>query len=419
VTIATDRRLLRRLRSAATNVTRKISEPSLPLIQLEDVEAGAGRLAPSYVPSVGSETEAIAFERNDVLFAKLRPYLVKVVHATEPGRAVGEFLVLRADRDALEPRFLYYLLRSKPLVDWTVATSYGVKMPRTSWDILSGFRVELPPREEQRTIVGELDEAVGRTNDLIDAKRALLDLIDAKRNATVTAAVIGERLPGPFARVPAAIASASAIPAHWDVLSLRRVVARFIDYRGATPEKALTGVPLVTARNVKRGQIELSAAPEYVAESDYDEWMRRGLPDRGDVLLTTEAPLGEVAQVTDPRIALAQRIILLRADESRIDPAYLKYFLWSGVGQAELWSRATGSTALGIKAERLKDVKVVVPPLDEQRLVVADLDVTCGRLAELGALIKQQITLLAEHRDAMIASAVARHFRAGEWEEAA
>jgi type I restriction enzyme S subunit len=123
------------------------------------------------------------------------------------------------------------------------------------------------------------------------------------------------------------------------------VINRFVDYRGKTPEKGESGVPLVTARNIKYGHIDFSLSQEFIPEDDYDEWMVRGLPEIGDVLVTTEAPLGEAAQVEDPYIALAQRIILLKADNRQISNEYLKYHFASASGTGELWSRATGSTA--------------------------------------------------------------------------
>ena len=98
--------------------------------------------------------------------------------------------------------------------------------------------------------------------------------------------------------------------------------------------------------------------------------MVRGLPEVGDVLVTTEAPLGESAQIENSHIALAQRIILLKADKARLTNEYLKYHFASASGTGELWSRATGSTAVGIKASHLRETLITVPPLKEQQAIV-------------------------------------------------
>ena len=98
---------------------------------------------------------------------------------------------------------------------------------------------------------------------------------------------------------------------------LEDVIVTLIDYRGKTPTKTTSGVRLITAKVIKDGFVNDSSC-EYLAEEEYDSWMRRGLPKLGDLLMTTEAPLGEVARITDERVALAQRVILLRANPEKI-----------------------------------------------------------------------------------------------------
>ena len=101
-------------------------------------------------------------------------------------------------------------------------------------------------------------------------------------------------------------------------------IATMIDYRGKTPRKTKVGIPLITAKIVKNGTI--LPVNEFIAEEDYTAWMTRGLPMVGDVVVTTEAPLGEVAQLRDAHVALAQRIITIRGKAGMLDNAYLKYF---------------------------------------------------------------------------------------------
>ena len=198
------------------------------------------------------------------------------------------------------------------------------------------------------------------------------------------------------------------VPEEWEILTLRRVVSRFVDYRGKTPEKVDSGVPLITAKNIKGGHIDLSSSKEFIRENEYQDWMTRGLPENGDVLITTEAPLGEVAQVESTYIALAQRIILLKVKKSRITNSYLKYHFLSKSGQGELWTQSSGSTALGIKADRFKGTLVSVPSHPEQRAIAAFLDHETGRIDALIAKKERQIDLLREKRAALISHAVTK-----------
>ncbi len=220
---------------------------------------------------------------------------------------------------------------------------------------------------EQRSIANFLDRETAKIDALISKKEQLIELLQEKRAALISHAVT-KGLDPSVPMKDSGVEWLGEIPEHWNILQLRRAVRKFVDYRGATPEKVSEGVPLITAKNIKNGFIDFNSSREFIREEDYDEWMVRGMPEVGDVLLTTEAPLGESAQIQETNIALAQRIILLKANKYIIDNDYLKYKFAAASGMAELWSRATGSTAVGIKASHLREVLITVPPLNEQML---------------------------------------------------
>lgn len=157
----------------------------------------------------------------------------------------------------------------------------------------------------------------------------------------------------------------------WQEYELEDVVEEFIDYRGKTPEKTLAGIPLITAKIVKNGRIE--TPNEFISPDNYTKWMRRGYPEIDDVVMTTEAPLGEVALLKDKNVALAQRIIVIRGRKSLCDNTFLKYYLQSPFGQEELLGRASGTTVEGIKASELRRIAVSLPPLPEQRAIAGVL----------------------------------------------
>jgi type I restriction enzyme S subunit len=157
----------------------------------------------------------------------------------------------------------------------------------------------------------------------------------------------------------------------WKECILEDVIEKFIDYRGKTPKKIECGIPLVTAKIVKAGRI--SEPNEFIAAKDYYSWMSRGLPEIDDIVLTTEAPLGEIALIKDKNVALAQRVITLRGDKNIVYNPFLKYYFQSSIGQYELQSRASGTTVFGIKAAVLKKVPVILPSLHEQKAIASVL----------------------------------------------
>lgn len=153
----------------------------------------------------------------------------------------------------------------------------------------------------------------------------------------------------------------------WTREPLEQCIAELIDYRGKTPKKTTFGIPLITAKVVKNGRIE--TPDEFISEDDYEPWMRRGIPEAGDVLITTEAPLGEVAQLGNERVALAQRLIALRGKAGVLDNTFLKFLLQSDDLQVQLRARASGSTVSGIKQSELRKVGITLPPFSEQRAI--------------------------------------------------
>lgn len=160
---------------------------------------------------------------------------------------------------------------------------------------------------------------------------------------------------------------AADVASVWTERPLEECMEAIIDYRGKTPAKKSFGIPLVTAKVVKNGRIE--TPQEFIAPEDYDEWMRRGLPRAGDVVMTTEAPLGEIAQLDGTKIALAQRIITLRGKADVLESNYLKYAMQSAYVQEQLRARASGTTVLGIKQSELRRVTLRFPPLPAQRAI--------------------------------------------------
>ncbi len=218
--------------------------------------------------------------------------------------------------------------------------------------------IPVPPLVEQERIVKLLDEA-----DELRKLRAAAD----RRTDDLIPALFHEMF--------------GDIGADYPTKTIEETIEQFIDYRGKTPQKTIAGVPLVTAKIVKGGHI--LPATEFIAEEAYDSWMRRGLPQAGDILFTMEAPLGEVAMVEDIRIALAQRILLMRPRAAILDGRYFMAALKMPLVWKQIEERATGSTVRGIRQAELRKVAIPLPPLPLQQEFAR-------RVAEIRALQAEQ-----------------------------
>ena len=181
-------------------------------------------------------------------------------------------------------------------------------------------------------------------------------------------------------------------------VALEDCVDALIDYRGKTPRKVDTGIPLITAKVVKKGRI--ADPTEFVSEDDYGPWMTRGLPEIGDVVITTEAPLGEVGQIQRLPVALAQRIVTLRGKKGVLDNDFLLYLMQSENFQAQLRGRSSGTTVVGIKQSELRKITLELPPIQEQ----VHIGATLKALDDRAELLRQTNATLKKLSQALFKS---------------
>lgn len=176
----------------------------------------------------------------------------------------------------------------------------------------------------------------------------------------------------------------------WEVCELQKHI-KLIDYRGRTPKKTDSGIKLITAKNVKLGYLQ-EHPEEFIAEDNYEDWMRRGIPEYGDVIFTTEAPLANVAQLlTHEKVAFAQRTIVMQPESEILDKTFLKFLLLSPQIRDDIFSNGTGATVTGIKSSLLKKIQIPIPPLTEQKQIVAILDQAFAAIDQAKANIEKNI----------------------------
>ena len=350
-------------------------------------------------------------EHDDLLLEKSgggdkQPVGAVVMYDHDQPAVCSNFVARMPVADDQDPRYLTYLH----------ATLYAARVNVRSIKQNTGIQnldsasylseaVAVPPVKEQHAIADFLDRETEKIDALVARKERLIELLQEKRTALITRAVTRGLDPS-VPRKDSGIEWLGEVPAHWEVCRLRRVVSKFVDYRGKTPEKSMSGVPLVTARNIKNQSIDFSQSEEFIPEELYPQWMVRGRPESGDVVITTEAPLGETAQVVDTGIALAQWIVLLKVDPTKTSNDCLMYHFAADSGRMELRTRATGSTALGIKASHLKSSLIAVPPMWEQDEISQTVRSESEQVDVLIAKIREAIGKLRELRSALVSAAV-------------
>jgi type I restriction enzyme S subunit len=276
-------------------------------------------------------------------------------------------------------RFVELYLESIRLDDYIT----GAAQPKLNQKALNSIPIPVPPLPEQQRIVGVLDEAFA---GLATAKA------NAAQNLQSARALFESHLQSVF----------SQRGKGWVETTIGAEI-RFIDYRGKTPVKTASGIRLITAKNVKMGYLQESPM-EFIAAENYNSWMTRGIPKKGDVLFTTEAPLANVAQLdTDQKVAFAQRIIVMQPNAAKLDCTFLKYLLLSQPVQERIRTKGTGATVQGIKASLLKTIEISFPKtLAEQKQIAAKLGALSEETQRLATLYEQKQAALAALKKSLL-----------------
>lgn len=334
------------------------------------------------------ELKRHSYRPGDIVMTKLgKPLGVSaIVDGADEGIIVADLVRIRAQR--VNTRYLCYQLNAPQTSAFINSEQKGTTRPRVQLSVVRDLPVVVAPPSEQQRIVGILDKAF----ESISTAKA-----NVEKNLQNARTLFQSHLEGVFSRGGEG----------W-VDSTLGVETRFIDYRGKTPVKTASGIRLITAKNVKMGYVQESPA-EFIAAEDYERWMTRGIPQKGDVLFTTEAPLANVAQLeTDERVAFAQRIIILQPKATRLDSTYLKYFLLSGPAQRRIRSQGTGATVQGIKASLLKTIAISYPPaLTEQHQIWTGLDCLSRETTRLATLYERKLAALEALKKSLLQRAFA------------
>jgi len=160
-------------------------------------------------------------------------------------------------------------------------------------------------------------------------------------------------------------------------IPLGEALEELIDHRGKTPKKlggdwTTSGHRVISALNIKNNRID-DNDHHYISDEMYRRWMRVPLR-KGDVLLTSEAPTGEVAYLpADADWALGQRVFGLRGKPHVLNGRYLAYLLRGGDVRQQLLARTTGTTVAGIRQSELVKVELDLPAPGEQAEIAATL----------------------------------------------
>ena len=343
-----------------------------------------------------------------IVLTKRAPIGELAILALEACANQGCFLL--SPRRETDTRFYYHWLLTQ--VSLLQALGCGSTFMELSGDVLKSLKLPLLPLVEQRAIADYLDRETTRLDALVAAKERWLELLAEKRRALITRAVTRGLNPSAPLR-DSGIAWLGQIPKHWRVNRLRWFITRL--EQGWSPQ-AEDREPDDNDWAV----LKLNA----VNEGAFDDTKIKALPigierpeslevHAGDFLVTranTPKFVGDVCYVeqTRPRLILSDLIYRLKLDELALDGRFLNQFLLTPIGRSQIELDARGSSASMVKIsqEHIKNWILPVPPLAEQRAIVAHIAAETAKIDALSQATQRTIDLLKERRAALIAAAV-------------
>lgn len=390
-----------RLKHGLHLITEKAIDDTFK-VALENIESWSGRYIETETVFEG---EGTAFQKGDLLFGKLRPYLAKALLVDTPGQAVGDFHVLRPTAE-LQGRFALYYVLSRDLIAVVDGSTYGAKMPRVSWDFMANLPLPLPPLSEQAAIVTFLDRETGKIDALVEEQRRLIELLKEKRQAVITHAVTKGLDPDATMKF-SGVGWIGDVPQHWPVCALayRYEVAlgKMLD------EKKITGQhlgPYLRNSDVQWGKINTANLP-MMDFSGGD--LRRYSLAPGDLLVCEGGEVGRAAVWRGEleECFYQKALHRLRPHHTDQDDAHYLFFVMVAAASSGVFAGSEGkSTIAHLPAEAFRRYHFPFPPKAEQKAIVARLSADLAGLDRLIELSEAARALLTERRAALISAAV-------------
>ena len=309
-------------------------EPDLPRVEYEDINSGQGTLNKDLAAKESAKT-GITFEPGDVLYGKLRPYLMNWLYPQFKGIAVGDFWVLRPD--GVEGSFLYRFIQSERF-QYNANISSGSKMPRADWAFVSEDNYLVPASRDEQRLIGATFQ---RLDNLITLHQRKVSLDCSELHV-------------------------------WEQRKLGEMGTTYGGLTGKTKEDFGHGdARFVPYTNVFDNPI---ADPARLGEVEVDASQNRVL--HGDALFTVSSETPEEVGMSSVWLSDLDNLYLNSfcfgyRQNGGFDPYYLAYMLRSKSVREDIELLAQGISRFNISKGKVMEVEVPVPEMAEQRHVGA------------------------------------------------
>lgn len=250
------------------------------------------------------------------------------------------------DEQKIFPKYGFYFAQTlKPQLE---KASSSTTLPIVNKSRFSDLEIKYPPLAEQRRIASILDQA----DELRQKRQQAIEKLDQLLQATFID-MFGDPVSNPKG---------------WEAKPIDNICANIVDCVNKTAPIVEYETPykMIRTTNVRNHKVDISSV-RYVEKETFDKWNRRLTPQRGDVILTREAPVGEVGILeSDDSVFLGQRLMLYRVNLELTTPEYLLYFLMSDNLKMQYEQMSSGSTVKHLSVPQCSKWSIYLPPIELQ-----------------------------------------------------
>lgn len=391
---------------------REYPYSELPLYAPNHIEPATGRLlGVETAAEQGADSGKYPVRSGEVVYSKIRPALRKLIIAPKDGLCSADMYAISPVR-GVSARFLFWAMLSEGFSSAATLASDRVAMPKVNRDTLADFPLPHPPLATQKAIAAFLDRKTAAIDALIARKQRLLDLLAEKRAALINQVVI-KGLDPTVPMKDSGIPWFGEIPAHWEVMQVRRVVRRIEQGWSPSCENRLAepgewGVLKVGCVNGGRFRSDEHKALPFDLRPDARLEIRPG-----DLLMSranTRELVGSTAVVVESRrrLLLCDKLYRIRLQEERCRPTFFSLAMASAAlrTQFEATSSGASSSMQNIGQEKLASFQMAVPPLAEQSAMESSLATSHAASMVIESKLRDHIERLQEYRQALITAAV-------------
>lgn len=371
-------------------------------IKIKDVESGEGQLAQDYSKYQLTNRGDFAMNHMDLLtgYVDISPF---------DGVVSPDYRVFRnCSADVLDE---YLLLIFQIGYTQKIFFRYGQGVSllgrwRLPADNFNEFSIPIPPLDQQRKIVEFLTAKVETVDEAVRIKEAQIKLLAERRQILIQQAVTRGLNPAASMK-DSGIDWIGQIPAHWDVVPIL-AVGEVIDPNPShrNPEYVDDGFPFISTQEFRPGgAIEINT-PRRVSKKTVEEQEERCRFANGSLVFSRKGTIGAVRVLpSGVRLGILDSLCVINPNR-RVDPTYLFWTLSSDYLLAQYGPTLRGAALPQLSVGRVRSLKIILPPKDEQPEIVQHLERETGKVDKIISIKEDQIAALKEYKTSLINAAV-------------